>query len=204
MQLFAQSEHEIDEDIKMLLYTSVEYDGNRGTKTDFEKWLNIRKNHYDYFNIEMSSIKTFYKPVLSDSIMDKFEIQLYKMEDINSKEQARYLMWYKDFSSEVWVRISGYVENDFHLLLKYFRKPKINKSKLRRMIQEWKSSDEMFKELDWDCLFKGSLKGHSKSECFRSAFYIKMNNASVGFDPLMEKELNSIFSRMPLYGRFEK
>lgn len=203
-QAFCQSENEVEDGIKMLLFSSIESDGGGATKGTLREWIEVAKNHYDYLNYEKTSKIILYKPEKSDSIMGEYQIRMYKIFSENSENQSRYLIWYKDFTSEVWLRSAGYVENDLHLLFKYFRKQKFSKSEVKGMIEEWKAADEMFNELNWDCLFKAYLKGNIKYkyDCFKSVFYIRAIDISIGFDPVTDKELNSTFSRMPLYGGF--
>ena len=159
-------------------------------------------NHFEYLEVERSSIASLFKPGMTDSISSKYLIRIYKLPNENSENQSRYLMWYKDFSSEVWLRIGGYIENDLHLLFDYLRGQKINKRQLREMIQKWSEVDDIFKEIAWGCLFKGYLTRSTQYDCYRAVFYITLNDTSIGFNRLNDKELNSTFSRIPLYGRF--
>lgn len=200
----SQDSYVVSEDTKMLLFSSVENDGTGATKGTLDEWMKFAQNRYEYFDIEFSPRAVFYKPSMSDSISGEYELRLYKLLSVNSEHQSRFVIWYKDFSSEVWLRVGGYVENDLHLLFDYLKVDKINKKMLKGMLQNWVLSDPLFGELDWDCLLKGYIKNSTRFHCFKSAYYIFVNDTSVGFDPLKEDQLNAGFSRMPLYGRFER
>lgn len=203
-QLHGQPENNIPDEIKVLLFSSIEYDGNKGTKKSFNEWLELTKNHFEYLDFEYSTIMDFYKPVGTDSIMGKYEIQVYKMPSENSEKQARYLMWYKDFSSEVWLRVGGYIENDVHLLFQHLKDEKITRRKLKKMLNEWESTDSILAELDWFCLLKGYKKNSTKADCFMSSYYLDVNDLCFGCSPLSKNQLNSTFSRLPFYGHFNK
>jgi len=198
---FSQTKAEVDEEIKMFLFTSVESDGYYASTMKFEKRINILKNHFDFMKYENTTKIGFFKPNNQDSIIGAYEIQLFKILDINSEKQSRYLLWYKDFYSEVWLRASGYVENDMNLLFKYLIKEKISKKNIKKMISEWNNSDKMFLELDLNCLFKDYLKGKTITECSKTVFYIKINDSGT-YKRITKNERYSTFSRFPLYGRF--
>lgn len=197
-----QPNNAIDEDVKMLIFTSVINDGHGASLTTFDKWVDLRKNNFNLLEIETTSNKTFYKPNISDSIKGKYEIQVYKVPDNNSQLQSRYLIRYKDFGNQVWLRAAGYVENDMNLLFNYLQQQKIKKSEIKVIIQEWNKSDQLIKELNLEEIFKGYINNNTDSKCFISAYYIRINDCSIGFEPLKEHELNSVFSRLPVYGHF--
>ncbi len=198
----AQNNSDLSEESKVLLFTSVETDGNSAIDITYNEWLDLIENHYEYFDVKFTPIEVFYKSETLDSIGGKYELKLYKILSYNSENQSRYVLWYKDFSNVVWLRVGGYVENDFHLLLNYLKEDKRYKKQIKKMFQEWRSTDSLFAEIDWECLYSGYKKNSTKSDCFRSANYIFLNNTSFGYDPLREDQLNSIFSRVPLNGYF--
>ncbi len=180
----AQNNSDLSEESKVLLFTSVETDGNSAIDLTYKKWLDLIENHYEYFNVKFTPIEVFYKSENLYTKGEKYELKLYKILCINSENQSRYVLWYKDISSEVWLRVGGYVENDFHLLLNYLKEDKIYKKKLKSMFQEWRSTDSLFAEIDWECLYSGYKKNSTKSDCFRSAYYIHINDACINSDPL--------------------
>lgn len=201
-RVYAQVDPE--EDIKMLLFTSVQNDGGGASTGNLMDRLEILKNNYELFKVDFSPDLIFHKPDIEDSIRGEYKLKLYKILSYNSEDQHRYLLRFRDFSSEVWLRVGGYVENDIHLLFDYFKEDRIKGKKLRRMLLEWTSSDPMFPELDWECMYKGYRKNSIKSACFRSAYYVFINDSSIGFDTLRKDQLNGVFSRIPLYGRFRR
>jgi hypothetical protein len=201
---FNQSSVELDKETKMLVFMSVEFDGSYVSKTTLKDYFNVLGNHFNHFKIEYTTKKVFYNPIfnVSDSIMSEYQLQLFKIPDDNFYKQSRYLIWYKDFHSEVWLRAGGFVENDLNLLFDYLRGQKKKKRMLQSMIEEWTESNSLFQEAKLNCIYKGYVDGNTKSDCFKSVYYIKANAVCIGFNPLNEKELNSIFSRIPLYGNF--
>lgn len=200
--LKAQNKTVLSEESKVLLFTSVEYDRDDATKNTYKKWLEVTENHYEYLNVEYSPSFVFYKPKTLDSISGKYELKLYKILCENSENQSRFVLWYKDLSSEVWLRVGGYTENDFHLLVNYLINDNLNRKQLKEMVKEWQMVDPLYRELDWECLLKGVERRNTKSSCFRSAYYLTTNDLCINCNPLKEDQLNSIFSRMPLYGKF--
>jgi len=202
--LKAQDKVELSAETKMLLFTSVECDGNTATITTFEKWLQVRENHYDYLRVQHSPISVLYKPSMSDSIAGKYKLKLYKISSQNSESQSRFVLWYKDISSEVWLRVGGYVENDLHLLFNYLKEDEIKKQQLKEMLRNWATLNSLFSEVDWACLLNGFRENDTKSECYRSAYYVFINDLCINCKRLKKDQLNSIFSRLPLYGRLNQ
>lgn len=119
--LKAQALTELSAEIKMLLFTSVEYDGHAATNGTLKNWIEVRENHYNFLQVEQSPLIVLYKPQMLDSISGKYDLILYKILCQNSENQSRFVLRYKDISSEVWLRVGGYVENDLHLLFNYLK-----------------------------------------------------------------------------------
>lgn len=201
--LGAQDEVKLSEEDKMLLFTSVEYDGNTATNTTFKKWVQVIENHYRYLKVEHSPVILLHKPNMLGSINGKYELKLYKILSQNSESQSRFVLWYKDISSEVWLRVGGYVVNDLHLLFNYLRDDNVTKRQLKEVMQSWQTQNSLFAEVDWECLLRGYKKNNAKSECFRSAHYVLSNDLCINCKPLNDEQLNSDFSRLPLYGGFK-
>lgn len=184
----------------MLLFTSIETDGHYASDLAWEKRNIIRQNHYE--NLEYVTTPVFKLKFAADLGFDiqNYQIQLFKILDDNSFEQSRYLLYYSDVSSKVYLRVGGYVENDINLLFDYFQLNGKNKRELNRLITEWESLDKLFRELDLECLLNGYYKQSTKPDCFRSVFYINVNESTIGTSLLSKEHLNSNFSRIPLNG----
>lgn len=202
--LRAQENVELSGETKMLLFTSVEYDGNTATSTTLENWFQVRENHYKFLQVEHSPVAVLYRPQMLDSISGKYEVILYKILSQNSENQSRFVLRYKDISNEVWLRVGGYVENDLHLLFDYFEDGGIKKKKLKGMLRDWGNLNSLFAEVDWECLINGYKKNNTKSECFRSAYFVFANDLCINCTLLTKHQLNSSFSRLPLYGSFKR
>ena len=188
----------------MLLFTSVECDGNTAIDITLENWFQLKENHYKFLQVERSSLEVLYKPQMSDSISGEYELILYKILSQNSENQSRFVLRYKDMWNEVWLRVGGYVENDLHLLFNYLQGDGITKSKLKEIIRDWETLNSLYTEVDWECLFIGDKKNSTKSECFKSAYFVDVNDFCINCNPLTKDQLNSNFSRLPLYGSFNR
>ncbi|BDS09822.1 hypothetical protein [Aureispira anguillae] len=201
-----KSDSLLDERTKMLLFTSIEADGNYGCKITWDDWVKTLENHYEYLKIEHTHSKKFILPKNLDTIGTSYRLQLFKIKSFNSENQSRFLLQYTKTSlrNNVWLRVDGYVENDLNLLFDHFIRQGTKKKDLKIILQEWEKSDELYKELDLFCKLKGYLNRKKELSCFKSAFYIGINDATIGASPLKENELNSPFSRVPLYGFFWK
>lgn len=200
----AQVDNTIEEKTRLFIFTSIESDGPRAFNGEtWDNWMKLFENHYKYLNIESTGVLNFVIPFSTDSIADSYSLELFKVLDNNSKNQSRYLFKYKDFNNTVWLRVSGYIENDLNLLFDYLKRKKISKKQLNQIVNEWNSSNKIFEELNLQCLFKGYLNHNTSSECFRSVFYIKKNDASYN-ELLKGIDLNSKFSRAPLYDIFRE
>lgn len=202
--LKAQENIELSDETKMLLFTSVEYDGNTAIDITLENWFLLKENHYEFLQVEISSEEVLYKPQMSDSISGEYELILYKILSQNSENQSRFVLRYKDMWNEVWLRVGGYVENDLHLLFNYLQGDGITKSKLKEIIRDWETLNSLYTEVDWECLFIGYKKNSTKSECFKSAYFVDVNDFCINCSPLTKDQLNSTFSRLPLYGSFNR
>lgn len=200
----AQDQSSLSEEVNLLLYTSKLYDCHGGVKSTYDRWSYILERNFNYLSVRYSAIDSLYKPNMLDSISGRYEIKLYRILSHNSEDQMRYLLWFKDFSSEVWLRVGGYVENDIHLLFDYLKEDRIRSRQLREMFEQWQTSESLFCEVDWTCLISGYKKNKTNSSCFLSVEYILANDFCINCTLLEEDELYSIFSRLPLYGSFRR
>lgn len=194
----------IDEDTKTLIFSSIKTDGGYVYKKGGTKWEEKLKNDYKKLEIKKTKLLRFSLPSSKDTIKTNYTIQLFQIDDFNSEEQSFFLLKFSNFDNNIWLRVDGYVENDINLLFDYFRTQKQKKQDLSEIIAEWEATDELFRELNLQCKLQGYLKGKSEFPCFKSIFYIRKNDSVIGITgPLKKKELNSKFSRIPLYGWFK-
>lgn len=191
-----------DETAKVLIYSSIQSDGNNTAKETFQEWISYRQNDFLELQIKESSVYSFYRPLMLDSISGQYSMQIYEVPSNNLEKQSRYILKYKDFCGELWLRLGGYVENDVNLLFDYLKKIGLKNRHIKQMLKEWTIQEGVFSNIDWVCLFEGYLKNDLTRECFISIFYIEANANSINFNPVSEKKLYSIFARMPLYGYF--
>lgn len=130
----------------------------------------------------------------------KYTIQLYK---ITNCHPNYYIMrfyqcdTYKfSFTSELWIRISGFKECDLKVFFDALRKRGIKKKEIIEMVELWRSSDEMFSEIDWDCLLKGYFKDKTCFDCF-----ISETNSFRTIRYMEDKNnIYAVFSKKPLAG----
>jgi hypothetical protein len=193
-----------DENIKVLLYTSVVTDGGKAYSIDWDKWRSVLKNNYEHFTFKSSNWDTLFLPDKENIEYYKYQIKIYKLPNDNSESQDRYLLHYKDISSNVRLRLAGYVENDMKVLFKYLESKSINKKQLKKLIKDWANLNDLFSEVNLDCILEGYFKNSTKSDCFKAVYYIEVNDFTIGNVPLEKNELNSCFSRIPLYGYFKE
>ena len=202
--LFGQKQATIPEEIKTLLFSSVESDGNNPHELKIEDWLRIARNHYEFLEIEVSPEATLYKPGVRDTGRNWYKVRLYKVICENSENQSRYVLFFQDFSSKVMLRVAGYVENDIHLLLEYLSYDGVTFRMWYKIISDWNSSDPLFNEIDWGCILEGAKRRKANSDCFISAYYVLRNDLCVNCELLKKNQMNSNFSKLPLWGRFER
>lgn len=108
---------------------------------------------------------------------------------------------------EVWLRLSGFVESDIKLFFDYLMMNQelgFTMEKIRSMIVDWCAGDDMFGELDWECLIKGYLSNNPQGRCYRS--WSKLFNSIVNHvsdRQIEDQEINSTFStQYPMIGMF--
>lgn len=191
-----------DDNIRALIFMSIELDGPyMFNMTKYSPLMKLYKNHYDNLEYEKTKASIFYLSGSLDTIRSSYKMSLYKITDINSRGQSRYIIHYTDFYCDVWLRVSGYFENDLKLFFDYLVKQRhIKRKKLQSIINEWEHADLLYRELNLSCLLKGYFKNSTKSDCYISASYVRVLDASIGFDPIEPNDIHSIFSRVPLYG----
>ena len=187
----------ISQEIKMILFSSVETDGAYIYNMNFDKMNSVLSNHYEFLEIKMSSQEEFIKPRAADSISGRYLVRLYKIINYDSGRMSRYLLHYIDFNNNVWLRVGGYVENDLKVFFDYLISQGISRKQLKGILERWEESDSIYKELDLACKLNGYFKNSTNSDCFYSVFFITKNKVSLNGNRVSEK---SCFSRCPLSG----
>jgi hypothetical protein len=189
----------------MGILLTIESDKGHFSYVTMSEWISLTSNHLKYLHIESTSKIKFIRPIATDSILGGYNLTLYKVSSHKNDLNFRYLISYSDFNNKnVWLRAKGYVVNDMNLLFNHFKEhKKLNNTILKQMIKEWESSNELFKELELQCLLKGYIKNKTNSECFISISYsTTVCNYTIG-PSLTEDELFSIFSVSPVFNCFE-
>lgn len=105
-----------------------------------------------------------------------------------------------DIGDTLWLRISGYQESDVKVFFDFLRKQGVKKRDIIDMVDEWKKADEMFREIDWDCILNGYFKNNTHCRCYLSwskLYYERSHWKS----SRTETEAYADFSKKPLGGQ---
>lgn len=199
-----ECQNSLDEQTRSLLFMSIEIDrSSTYGKLTWDRLVELLKNHHDYLQVESSDNLNFVLPNSRDTFKDFYTLQIFKINSENSRSVSRYLLKYVDFDGEVWLRVSGYIENDMKLFFDFLREKGVKKKHLMKVVEEWRDSNSIFKEVDFSCLLDGYYNNRTTGDCFIAVAYVNLLDLSIGFDPLGENNINAIFSRVPLLGYFE-
>ncbi len=132
---------------------------------------------YDNFSYECTTpIEIPVDTIWRDSLQsyEKYTIQLFK---INKSSHSPIYYTLKisscntyrfSFTGTLWIRLSGYRESDIKVFFDALRKQGVKKREIVEMVKQWCNSDEMFRELNWDCLLKGYFKNNTHFSCYIS------------------------------------
>lgn len=163
---------------------------------------------YENFSYECTKplvipVDTFHRDPLKS--YEKYTIQLFKIR--SSHTPAYYILrlsscdTYKfSFPEELWIRISGYRESDLKVFFDALRKRGLKKKEIIDMVNQWRNADEMFCELDWDCLLKGYFKNITCYSCYVSGANIRYKACYLGED----NDIYAVFSKKTLAGTLFK
>ena len=111
---------------------------------------------YDNFSYEKYTIQLF-------KINKSSHSPIYYTLKISSCNTYRF-----SFTGTLWIRLSGYRESDIKVFFDALRKQGVKKREIVEMVKQWCNSDEMFRELNWDCLLKGYFKNNTHFSCYIS------------------------------------
>lgn len=170
--------------------------------------VNVFDSIYEKFSYECTKpIEIPVSPNARDALMDyeKYTIQLFKIRSIYNP--AYYVLrlsscdTYKfSFSEELWIRISGYRESDLKVFFDALNKRGLKKTEILEIVDLWRNSDEMFREIDWDCLMKGYFNNNTHSSCYVSGANIRYKVRYLGG----EDDIYAVFSKKILAGTLFK
>ena len=173
-----------------------------------ENSADIVKDFYKYYNdftyncteALIIPVDTFFLDSLRD--YEKYVIRLFRIRR-NTFSPPYYVLKMNPCSTyrfsipdTLWIRISGYQKSDIKIFFDALRKQGMSKKDLLAMINNWCSSDEMFREIDWSCIMKGYYKNDTHSNCYlsralllRGAYYLDL-----------KEDYYAVFSKKPLAG----
>lgn len=206
--LFANICNAQDDNTKSFLFLSVfceEADTYYEQSSDILKRFNSLYENFSYectkpITIPVSKIK-------QDSLMDyeKYNIQLFKIR--KSHIPSYYIMrlfacdTYKfSFREDIWIRISGYKESDLKVFFDALIKRGMKKLEIQEMVDIWRNSDEMFREIDWDCLMDGYYNNNTHFSCYVSGTNLWYKARYLGGDD----DIYAVFSKKILAGTLFK
>ena len=165
-------------------------------------------SYYEHFSFECTEPLTI--PVskdIRDSLwdMEKYKIQLFKID--NPYSPAYYLLrlfpcdtYLFSFREGLWIRICGYRESDLKVFFDALKKRGVEMDEITEMVELWRASDGMFREIDWDCLMEGYQNNNTNSDC-----YISGSNYWYKARYLGEKDdIYAVFSKKLLAGMLKK
>ena len=165
---------------------------------EFHTWYD--NFSYEYTNPAEIPVDTIWHDSLQS--YEKYTIQLFKIKK-SSHSPIYYILkisscdtYRFSFPETLWIRLSGYRESDIKVFLDALRKQGLKKREIIEMVNQWCISDEMFREIDWDCLLKGYYKNNTHSDCFVSGANIRYKMRYWG----QESDIYAIFSKKPLAG----
>lgn len=162
--------------IKKMLYHSMICDTKCTLPDDYAIQFNGYCSNFERFTYQTS--KKLYlhtKPYSpSESNLDVYSVQLYKF--YTDSQEPYFVMkfdrcrsLYFELAEDVWLRLTGFFESDVKLMFDYLTKDrKLKMNDIRYMINSWRHGDDMFNEVNWDCLIDGYLKNDTNRECFLS------------------------------------
>lgn len=192
-------------DIKAFLFLSIFCEESNSYLEGSAQRLKDIQKLYENFSYECTRPLVIPVDTFScDSLKsyEKYTIQLFKIQR-NTFIPSYYILrvtscdtYRFSFSEELWIRLSGYRESDIKVFFDALRKQGLKKREIVDMVNQWRKTDELFRELDWDCLLKGYFKNNTCSSCYISGANIYYK-ARFG---RMEDDIYADFSKRPLSG----
>ena len=199
-------QQQISENDKKIVYLSYLLDevslNSRSIDLLFEK---ISSNSfYDSFQINASEILLMNYFEGTKFIPDNYTIQLFKIPALEtsyyllkfeSKQSMHYTFW-----DTLWLRVSGYTLCDLKIFFDKLQEKGMSVEQIHSMVSSWCKKDDMFGELDWECLLDGYEKGETDNACYLSQKYAQLINACKGCRERIKGNPNAVFSKILLKG----
>ena len=162
--------------LKKILYHSMVCDNKHSIPWYYMVAFDTYYSSFENFSFFMSKkLQLHTKPYTNrESTVDVYSVQLFKF--YMDSSQPYYILkidgcvsLHFELLDDVWIRIAGFSESDLKLLFDFWTKnSKLTIKDIQYMINSWQEGDELFTELDWDCLLEGYLKNNPKQDCYLS------------------------------------
>lgn len=138
---------------------------------------------------------------ISDSI--EYKIQFFKIQGGEWVGNLYAIHIVDEISKHIdlWVRVSGWRENDMRFLYLMYKKNGLKKRDFKQMVLSWNTIDSIAGEIPWDKIVKGAIRNKMEDDCFISEHY-KLLDSLRHRDGLKtpNRDLYSVFSRQPMSG----
>ena len=204
MGLSANLCHAQDHNTKAFLFLSVfceESDSYYEQSADIIKRFDTLYENFTYECTKPLAIPT--SRFIKDSLMDyeKYTIQLFKIK--RTRIPSYYIMriascdtYLFSFPEELWIRICGYRESDLKVFFDALKKRGVTNNEISEMVESWCDANELFREIDWNCLMNGYFKNDTHSSCYASGSNIWYKARYLG----EKNDIYAVFSSKPLAG----
>lgn len=164
----------------------------------------VSTSSYDNFLFQAS--KSVYLNYFEGTklIPDNYTIQLFK---IPASETSYYLLKFESkqskhytFLTTLWIRVSGYTLSDLKIFFDKLQEKGMSLKQIHSMVSNWCEADDMFSELDWECLLDGYEKGETTNVCYLSQRYANLIALCIGCKERVKGNPNATFSKIILMG----
>lgn len=198
-----------NDDAKKILYLSCLLDdvslNGYSPEELINRYVYYADSSYRNFNYKSSKLLSLHFSNNELIKHDEYSVQLYK---IPRKHYPYYVLYFNSTTSTsnsfwniLWIRVSGYTENDIKIFFDGLLETGMNLDDIKDMVGVWRKNDELFDELDWDCLIDGYELNNTQRDCYISHSYSSHNAACFNCrHAVMNHNIYSSFSRITLLG----
>ena len=172
-----------------------------------EQYMQAISTVLDHQQIEVSPRHIFMREAIGweKSIADsiQYSIRFYRIRGDNRIGNLYLAHLTDDLSRQidVWLRLSGWRENDMRFLCKMYEKNGLGKPQLEMMVNSWVCTDSIAQEAQLDKIFRGASNNEMNDDCFISEHYKLLDGLRHrDMGPTDNKDLYSTFSRQPMGG----